>query len=196
VKNPTRVAKLVMETTDHVLLVGPGARHFATLHGFADENLLTEKARKVWLFWKQNLSDKDKWLEPDPDHYPPEVKEFIQEFGWDEFRKAAAGRHHPSLQRHQHARAGASPAAELDREMPPPTRMFASPVRCCRRPHLVSVKHPAPRMGESPTRPGILKNSPLVDVHPPRSPRPVEPRRDGWCRPAAASGTRPSRTPG
>ena len=91
VKNPTRVAKLVMETTDHVLLVGPGARHFATLHGFANENLLTEKARKVWLFWKQNLSDKDKWLEPDPDHYPPEVKEFIQEFGWDEFRKPQRG---------------------------------------------------------------------------------------------------------
>jgi len=71
VKNPTRVAKLVMETTDHVLLVGPGARHFATMHGFANENLLTEKARKVWLFWKQNLSEKDKWLEPDPDHYRP-----------------------------------------------------------------------------------------------------------------------------
>ena len=87
VKNPSKVAKLVMETTDHVLLVGPGARHFATINGFAVENLLTEKARKVWLYWKQNLSDKDKWLEPDPEHYPPEVKEFIDEFGWDEFRK-------------------------------------------------------------------------------------------------------------
>jgi len=91
VKNPTRVAKLVMETTDHVLLVGPGARHFATINGFGNENLLTEKARKVWLFWKQNLSDKDKWLEPDPERYPPEVKEFIQEFGWDEFRKPQRG---------------------------------------------------------------------------------------------------------
>jgi N4-(beta-N-acetylglucosaminyl)-L-asparaginase len=91
VKNPTKVAKLVMDTTDHVLLVGPGARHFATMHGFGNENLLTEKARKVWLFWKQNLSDKDKWLEPDPDRYPPEVKEFIEEFGWDEFRKPRGG---------------------------------------------------------------------------------------------------------
>ena len=91
VKNPTKVAKLVMETTDHVLLVGPGARHFATLHGFGNENLLTEKARKVWLFWKQNLSDNDKWLEPDPEHYPPEVKEFIEEFGWDELRKPQRG---------------------------------------------------------------------------------------------------------
>src|SRR5712671_4583736 len=91
VKNPTKVAKLVMESTDHVLLVGPGARHFASMNGFGNENLLTEKARKVWLFWKQNLSDKDKWLEPDPDHYPLEVKEFIQEFGWDELRKPQGG---------------------------------------------------------------------------------------------------------
>src|SRR4029077_20416942 len=49
VKNPSRVAKLVMETTDHVLLVGPGARHFATMNGFPVEDLLTDKARRVWL---------------------------------------------------------------------------------------------------------------------------------------------------
>ena len=91
VKNPSRLAKLVMESTDHVLLVGPGARHFATMNGFPVENLLTEKARKVWLFWKQNLSDKDKWLEPDPEHYDPDVKAFIDEFGWDEFRKPQRG---------------------------------------------------------------------------------------------------------
>src|SRR5204863_2622700 len=91
VKNPTKVARLVMETTDHILLVGPGARHFATMNGFAVENLMTEKARKVWLFWKQNLSDKDKWLEPQPDRYPPEVKQFIEEFGWDELRKPQRG---------------------------------------------------------------------------------------------------------
>ena len=91
VKNPSKVAKLVMESTDHVLLVGPGARHFATANGFPDENLLTDKARKVWLFWKQNLSPNDKWLEPDPDKYPPEVKEFIQEFGWDDLRKPQNG---------------------------------------------------------------------------------------------------------
>jgi N4-(beta-N-acetylglucosaminyl)-L-asparaginase len=91
VKNPSKVARLVMQTTDHVLLVGPGARHFATMNGFATENLLTDKARKVWLFWKQNLSDKDKWLEPDPEHYDPEVRAFIDEFGWDEFRKPQRG---------------------------------------------------------------------------------------------------------
>ena len=90
-KNPSKVARLVMQTTDHVLLVGPGARHFATMNGFAVENLLTEKARKVWLFWKQNLSDNDKWLEPDPEHYDPDVKAFIEEFGWEDFRKPKSG---------------------------------------------------------------------------------------------------------
>jgi N4-(beta-N-acetylglucosaminyl)-L-asparaginase len=86
-KNPTKVAKLVMETTDHVLLVGPGARRFADVNGFARENLLTERARKVWLYWKQNLSPKDKWLEPDPDQLDPDVKWFIQKYGRGEFRE-------------------------------------------------------------------------------------------------------------
>lgn len=86
VKTPSKVAKLVMETTDHVLLVGPGARRFAEIHGFPIENLLTERARKVWLYWKQNLSPLDKWLEPDPDKLDPDVKAFIQEYGTDSFR--------------------------------------------------------------------------------------------------------------
>jgi N4-(beta-N-acetylglucosaminyl)-L-asparaginase len=88
-KNPSKVAKLVMETTDHVLLVGPGARHFATMNGFPVEDLLTDKARRVWLYWKQNLSDKDKWLEPA--RLDPAVQEFVDEFGWDEFRRPQRG---------------------------------------------------------------------------------------------------------
>jgi len=86
VKNPARVAKKVMETTDHVLLVGPGARRFAEMHGFPTQNLLTDKARKVWLYWKQNLSARDKWVEPDVSQLDPEVKEFIKEYGADPFR--------------------------------------------------------------------------------------------------------------
>jgi len=91
VKNPSKLAKLVMETTDHVLLVGPGARAFADANGFPRENLLTEKARKVWLYWRQNLSANDKWLEPAPDKLDPEVKAFIDQFGWDDFRKPKNG---------------------------------------------------------------------------------------------------------
>ncbi|MFO0945556.1 MAG: N(4)-(beta-N-acetylglucosaminyl)-L-asparaginase [Planctomycetota bacterium] len=65
IRNPSRVAKLVMERTDHVLLVGEGALRFARAHGFKEENLLTEKARKIWLRWKETLSDQDDWLPPD-----------------------------------------------------------------------------------------------------------------------------------
>ncbi len=86
VKNPTKVARLVMETTDHVLLVGAGARKFADMNGFSHENLLTEKARKVWLYWKQNLSARDKWLEPEPDKLDPDVRDFIRQYGSAFFR--------------------------------------------------------------------------------------------------------------
>ncbi|RMD99245.1 MAG: asparaginase [Calditrichaeota bacterium] len=62
IKTPCSVARLVMERTDHMFLVGPGAQHFAVMHGFKVENLLTEKARLIWLKWKENLSDKDDWF--------------------------------------------------------------------------------------------------------------------------------------
>jgi N4-(beta-N-acetylglucosaminyl)-L-asparaginase len=62
IKNPSKVARLVMERTDHVLLVGEGALRFARAHGFAEENLLTDKAREIWLQWKETMSTKDDWL--------------------------------------------------------------------------------------------------------------------------------------
>lgn len=64
IKTPCSVARLVMERTDHIMLVGPGAQKFAVMHGFEVENLLTDRARKVWLRWKENLSDKDDWFPP------------------------------------------------------------------------------------------------------------------------------------
>jgi N4-(beta-N-acetylglucosaminyl)-L-asparaginase len=57
IKTPSRVAKLVMEETDHIMLVGEGALRFAKAHGFAEENLLTEKSRLAWLVWKRSLRD-------------------------------------------------------------------------------------------------------------------------------------------
>lgn len=64
IRNPSKVARLVMERTDHVLLVGEGALRFARAHGFIEENLLTDRAREEWLRWKENLSTKDDWLPP------------------------------------------------------------------------------------------------------------------------------------
>ena len=64
IKNPSKVAKLVMERTDHCLIVGEGALRFAKAHGFKEENLLTEASREKWLRWKETLNDKDNWLPP------------------------------------------------------------------------------------------------------------------------------------
>ena len=64
IKTPSRVAKMVMERTDHVLLVGMGALRFARAHGFEEVELLTDKARGIWLKWKENLSDRDDWIGP------------------------------------------------------------------------------------------------------------------------------------
>ncbi len=65
VRHAARVALEVMRRTDHSLLVGDGAHKFAALLGFPDENLLTDRARKAWLDWKANLSDRDGWIAPD-----------------------------------------------------------------------------------------------------------------------------------
>ncbi len=65
IKTPSSVAKLVMQRTDHVLLVGTGALEFARAWGFKEENLLTEKARKIWLRWKEELSPADDWGAPE-----------------------------------------------------------------------------------------------------------------------------------
>ncbi len=65
IKTPSSVAKLVMQRTDHVLLSGAGALEFARAWGFKEENLLTEKARKIWLRWKEELSPYDDWGGPE-----------------------------------------------------------------------------------------------------------------------------------
>ena len=59
IKTPSSVARLVMERTDHIMLVSAGALKFAKMHGFKEENLLTEESRKAWLRWKENLSQDD-----------------------------------------------------------------------------------------------------------------------------------------
>jgi N4-(beta-N-acetylglucosaminyl)-L-asparaginase len=66
-RHPTRVARLVMEQTRRVLLVGEGAREFALANGFQPENLLTDRARRMWLYWKRRRSAHDDWLAPPED---------------------------------------------------------------------------------------------------------------------------------
>jgi N4-(beta-N-acetylglucosaminyl)-L-asparaginase len=64
IRHASRVAKMVMERSDHVLIVDEGALRFARMHGFTEENLLTDQAREKWLKWKENLSTEDDWLPP------------------------------------------------------------------------------------------------------------------------------------
>jgi N4-(beta-N-acetylglucosaminyl)-L-asparaginase len=52
-----------MEETDHVLLVGKGAQHFARMMGFTiEDDLNTPRSRQLWLEWKRRT---------DPGHYIP-----------------------------------------------------------------------------------------------------------------------------
>jgi N4-(beta-N-acetylglucosaminyl)-L-asparaginase len=78
IKNPAQVAMRVMSRSDHVLLVGEGALNFAKAHGFKEENLLTEKARKIWLYWKETNSSRDDWLPPDVSKTDPDVARFFK----------------------------------------------------------------------------------------------------------------------
>ena len=55
IKTPSKIAKLVMDHTSHVMLVGEGALKFAQAYGYEKEDLSTEKSRTAWLVWKESL---------------------------------------------------------------------------------------------------------------------------------------------
>ncbi|KXB08024.1 hypothetical protein AKJ56_01990 [candidate division MSBL1 archaeon SCGC-AAA382N08] len=48
VKNPISVARNVMEETDHILLVGEGAKRFARISGFKEYDPMTKKRKNEW----------------------------------------------------------------------------------------------------------------------------------------------------
>ena len=81
IKNPSKVAQLVMERTDHALLVGKGALRFAKAHGFKEENLLTDRAREIWLERKEMLSDRDYWFAPKPEKLEKELESYLSSYG-------------------------------------------------------------------------------------------------------------------
>jgi N4-(beta-N-acetylglucosaminyl)-L-asparaginase len=61
VRTPSRVARAILDGTDHHLLVGAGAQSFARQMGFPIEaDLNTERSRARWLEWKRRI---------DPKHY-------------------------------------------------------------------------------------------------------------------------------
>ncbi|HUC53734.1 MAG TPA: N(4)-(beta-N-acetylglucosaminyl)-L-asparaginase [Candidatus Cybelea sp.] len=88
IKNVARLAKTVMEKTNHVMIVGDGARRFAVAEGFEEMNLLTEHSRRIWLAWKAASSMN--WR---PGIDSPEWKEHLSAiFDGDEKQMAYAER--------------------------------------------------------------------------------------------------------
>ncbi len=64
IMHPISVARLVMEKTPHVQLVGKGALAFALANGFEETNLLTPKSEKIWREWlKTSKYDPNKTVE-------------------------------------------------------------------------------------------------------------------------------------
>ncbi len=51
IDHPISVARMVMEKTPHVMLVGDGALQFALENGFKKRNLLTKGSEKAWKEW-------------------------------------------------------------------------------------------------------------------------------------------------
>ena len=81
VKHPSRVALEVLRRTTRVLLVGDGALRFASSLGYPQEELLTERARKIWLYWRSNISDRDDFLPAPGEVTDPDVAWFIDRYG-------------------------------------------------------------------------------------------------------------------
>jgi N4-(beta-N-acetylglucosaminyl)-L-asparaginase len=69
IKTPSEVARLVLKYTNHILLVGEGAKRFALSYGFKEEDLLTPESRQRWLEWRANRGAEDDWLNV-PEHEP------------------------------------------------------------------------------------------------------------------------------
>ncbi|MCJ8209922.1 N(4)-(beta-N-acetylglucosaminyl)-L-asparaginase [Mucilaginibacter sp. RS28] len=58
IDHPISVARLVMEKTPHVLLVGEGATQFAVENGFKKHQLLTPESEKAWKEWLKTANYK------------------------------------------------------------------------------------------------------------------------------------------
>jgi N4-(beta-N-acetylglucosaminyl)-L-asparaginase len=86
IKNPSRVAQLVMNQTNRCMIVGEGALRFAKSHGFPEMNLLTERSRKIWLYWKENSSSNDDWLPSPAEAKDPDILWYIDKYGDEDFR--------------------------------------------------------------------------------------------------------------
>ncbi len=78
--HPAAVARVVMQRTKHVLIVGDNALKFAKDHGFPETNLLTEDSRQAWLHWKESRLRGDSRVPRELAQLDPHVREMTQTF--------------------------------------------------------------------------------------------------------------------
>ncbi|HVP10799.1 MAG TPA: N(4)-(beta-N-acetylglucosaminyl)-L-asparaginase [Phycisphaerae bacterium] len=72
IKTASKVAQLVMQRTDHVMLAGEGALWFARALGLKEDDLLTDESRRQWLQWKADHPGDGDWMRPVPPEVPDE----------------------------------------------------------------------------------------------------------------------------
>lgn len=100
IATPSLVAKAVMDYTDHIFLVGEGARRFAIEMGFKPQNLLTEESRRDYLRWKANLNPDDAWLNYDEPGQPPRTSRLAPRPRGDASADTSTDRHGAPNQAH------------------------------------------------------------------------------------------------
>jgi N4-(beta-N-acetylglucosaminyl)-L-asparaginase len=88
VRTPSKVAQMVMDLTDHHLLVGKGAQDFARSMGVKiEDDLNTENSRAKWLEWKRRT---------DPLHYlsPKDRQQAYDKVAMDMIAEGLVDREH------------------------------------------------------------------------------------------------------
>ena len=92
VKTPSLVAKAIMDNTDEIFFVGRGATEFARSMGFEMADMLTDRARRVWVLWRETRSLYDSWgagLDTPDYEKMQEMKKRGPEFAYFVHKKAA-----------------------------------------------------------------------------------------------------------
>ncbi len=75
IRHAARLAACVLKYTKRVMIAGEGAAIFGRQMGFPEEELLTDKARQMWLYWKRKqAAGGEDWLPPTEDEAELDVK--------------------------------------------------------------------------------------------------------------------------
>jgi N4-(beta-N-acetylglucosaminyl)-L-asparaginase len=68
IKHPISLARVVMEKTPHVLMVGDGAQALAREHGFEVEDILSTESKNDYLKWLETQGDYSPFEHPTDNH--------------------------------------------------------------------------------------------------------------------------------